>query len=501
MRCYSCDYEFDNETGVCPNCGTDNRLYRAILSSSARCYNEGLELAKVRNLTGAANKLTAALRFDKMNTDARNLLGLVYFETGETVLAIREWVISKNLQAEDNEVDRYLNEIEYGPGLLQQLDDTNRKYNQALAYCQEGSRDLTRIQLKRVLKNNPRMVKARQLLALIYMQDDEYENARKELRYAMRIDGGNPLTVSYLNEVNDYLREKNEKKKSKAAKKEAVAFQDGNDTVVMPKQTFIEALDSSKGGILNILIGIVIGLLVCIFLVVPEVRQRDNSSTANALVRANENAANSATDVTALQSQVSDLQTKLDQYEGQSDVKTSYEKLIAAMSAATAGDAETAKAALSAVNRDVLDASGQAAYDNVSGTINAAAAQAAFDAAETARNSGDYDTAITQYLACLAINERYSDGDALYRIAQCYEKKNDTANAVVYYQKLAEYFPDTKNGRKAARKVTSLGGAAAETNTTDNTGAVTDMTGTAADNTGATADTTTEAAQQGDTQQ
>ena len=71
MRCYSCDYEFDNETGVCPNCGTDNRLYRAILSSSARCYNEGLELAKVRNLTGAANKLTAALRFDKMNTDAR----------------------------------------------------------------------------------------------------------------------------------------------------------------------------------------------------------------------------------------------------------------------------------------------------------------------------------------------------------------------------------------------------------------------------------------------
>lgn len=489
MRCYSCDYEFENETGICPNCGTDNRLYRGILASSARCYNEGLELAKVRNLTGAANKLTAALRFDKMNTDARNLLGLVYFETGETVLAIREWVISKNLQPDGNEVDRYLNEIEYGPGLLQQMDDTNRKYNQALSYCQEGSRDLTRIQLKRVLKNNPKMVKARQLLALIYMQDDEYENARKELRIAMRIDGGNPLTVSYLNEVNDYLREKNEKKKGKsAAKKEAVSFQDGNDTVVMPKQTFIEALDSSKGGILNILIGIVIGLLVCIFLVVPEVRQRENSSTANALVSANENAANSATDVTALQAQVSDLQTKLDQYEGQSDVKTSYEKLIAAMSAATAGDVETAKAALSAVNRDVLDTSGQAAYDNVSGTINAAAAKAAYDAGETARNSGDYDTAIAQYLACLAIDERYADGDALYRIAQSYEKKNDTANAVIYYQKLAEYFPDTKNGRRAARKVTSLG-----SSTTDNSTTPTDNTGAA--------DTTTDAAQQGDTQQ
>ena len=30
-----------------------------------------------------------------MNIDARNLLGLVYFETGEVVEALTEWVISK----------------------------------------------------------------------------------------------------------------------------------------------------------------------------------------------------------------------------------------------------------------------------------------------------------------------------------------------------------------------------------------------------------------------
>lgn len=458
MKCYVCDFEFDNEQGICPNCGTDNGLYVSILQNSVRCYNEGLELAKVRNLTGAANKLTAALRFNKRNTDARNLLGLVYFETGETVLAIREWVISKNLQPEDNDVDRYLHEIQYGPGLLEKLDETNRKYNQALSYCHEGSRDLTRIQLKRVLKNQPKMVKARLLLALIYMQDNEYEAARKELRTAMRIDGGNPLTVSYLNEVNDVLRERSEKRrrKSSSSGKESVAFQDGNDTVVMPRQTFIEALDASKGGILNIIIGMVIGLLVSIFLIVPEVRQRENSNTANALVSANENAANSATDVNTLQQQVADLTARLEKYEGQADVKTSYEDLIRAMTAAENADAQTAKTALSSVNRDLLDSSGQTAYDNVSGTVNAAAAQTAFDAGEAARSSGDYDTAITNYLAVLALDEHFSDGDALYRIAQCYEKKEDYANAVTYYQKLAEAFPDTSNGRKAARKVTSL---------------------------------------------
>lgn len=33
-----------------------------------------------------------------MNTNARNLLGLVYFEMGESVKALSEWVISKSLQ-------------------------------------------------------------------------------------------------------------------------------------------------------------------------------------------------------------------------------------------------------------------------------------------------------------------------------------------------------------------------------------------------------------------
>ena len=38
----------------------------------------------------------------KYNIHARNLLGLVYFETGEVVAALSEWVISKNMQPENN---------------------------------------------------------------------------------------------------------------------------------------------------------------------------------------------------------------------------------------------------------------------------------------------------------------------------------------------------------------------------------------------------------------
>lgn len=59
-----------------------------------------------------------------MNIDARNLLGLVYFETGEVVEALTEWVISKNYQPRDNAASRYLNEIQNNPSRLDTINQT-----------------------------------------------------------------------------------------------------------------------------------------------------------------------------------------------------------------------------------------------------------------------------------------------------------------------------------------------------------------------------------------
>ena len=67
--------------------------YNKIIRLSNTLYNVGLEKAKVRDLSGAADSLRKSLRFNKANTQARNLLGLVYLEMGETVDALSEWVI------------------------------------------------------------------------------------------------------------------------------------------------------------------------------------------------------------------------------------------------------------------------------------------------------------------------------------------------------------------------------------------------------------------------
>ena len=87
-------------------------------------YNEGLERAKVRDLTGAKEKLRQCLKVNKTNTQARNLLGLVYFELGELVEALTEWVISTTYQKEKNIATDYIATVQANQAALDSINNT-----------------------------------------------------------------------------------------------------------------------------------------------------------------------------------------------------------------------------------------------------------------------------------------------------------------------------------------------------------------------------------------
>lgn len=156
-----------------PKCGADIRLYRKIIYASNQYYNLGLARAKARDLTGAAECLRTSLQLYKKNISARNLLGLVYYEMGEAALALKEWVISKNLRHRGNIADDYIRDMRDNRQSLDSADHSIRKFNQALEYAKTGSKDMAVIQLKKVINVNPRMIKAYQLLALLYMEDQK----------------------------------------------------------------------------------------------------------------------------------------------------------------------------------------------------------------------------------------------------------------------------------------------------------------------------------------
>ena len=112
MICPNCGNNMSDKKKRCDRCGTDMTIYRKIYSASNQYYNNGLAKAKVRDLSGAVVALKSSLELNKMNMNARNLLGLVYYEMGETVAALSEWVISRHFQPSDNDAEEYINKVQ-----------------------------------------------------------------------------------------------------------------------------------------------------------------------------------------------------------------------------------------------------------------------------------------------------------------------------------------------------------------------------------------------------
>ena len=134
MRCIYCGTPLSG-IDYCTGCGADITVLKRIVRISNLLYNEGLEKATVRDLSGAVACLKRSLKFNKENIDARNLLGLVYFESGEVVAALSEWVISKNFCPVDNPANEYIAKLQANKNRLDTINLTIRKYNQSLIYC------------------------------------------------------------------------------------------------------------------------------------------------------------------------------------------------------------------------------------------------------------------------------------------------------------------------------------------------------------------------------
>ena len=164
-------------------------------------YNLGLERANLGDLSGAAGFLKRALRFDKYCKDARNLLGLIFYETGETTDALCQWVISINLDPEKNDADRYLAEVQRNPMQLQVDSAAIRKFNQALSTAQNDGEDLAIIQLQHLVSEKPHYLKAQLLLATLYMRKGEFKKAGRSLLEVLKVDRNNPRALLLLDEV------------------------------------------------------------------------------------------------------------------------------------------------------------------------------------------------------------------------------------------------------------------------------------------------------------
>ncbi len=269
MVCPNCQSNISDKRIQCDRCGQDLALYKRIYKASNMYYNNGLTRAKVRDLSGAVVALKKSLELNKSNTNARNLLGLVYFEMGETVAALSEWVISRYFMPDGNDADKYIDDIQENPTRLDGLNQAIKRYNNALVFAKQGSDDLATIQLKRVIQLNPHFIRAYHLLSVLYMKNGENERAKRCLLKVARIDVSNTTTLRYLKELEPQHAQKRDGESSLGSDKDATSS-------IIPLSSYREDKPNIMAFV-NLVIGVLIGLAVAIFLILPSIKKDDIS--------------------------------------------------------------------------------------------------------------------------------------------------------------------------------------------------------------------------------
>ena len=411
-------------------------------------YNDGLKRARIRDMSGAIGSLKKSLQYNSENIAARNLLGLVYYGRGEVGEALVEWILSKNFQSHENIANYYIKKLQENPTELEKVNQAIRKFNQSLDYCYQDGEDLAIIQLKIVVDAHPTFLKAYQLLSLLYIHTQQYGKAKHTLKAAHKLDTTNDITLRYMHEMNELRRKRAIKQAEKKEEKpQTVTYNIGNETIIQPASSGVKE-NAGLMTVINIIIGIVVGVAVMWFLIMPAV----NRSTAD---RTNKQVREFSDQIAEQEAQISALQTELESYRATSEetenaqqtaksTLDSYEIVLSMYDHYLNQDMSDSAMVeeLLKVNADSLGTLGREQFDTMTGDIYSRYSEVLYSTAQENFQVANYADAITNLSTVMQMNEGYDDGQAMWLLAQAYEASGDTENANTWKQKVEENYPD-----------------------------------------------------------
>ena len=425
--------------------------YDVTLERIANCYyNLGLERAKLRDLSGAAELLKKALHYDKYQREARNLLGLIFFEMGEVADALVQWVISMNLLPEENPADYYLDEIQRKPAILRICSDNVKRFNQALDYAQHNNKDLAVFQLNQVISDSPNYVKAHILLALLYMDRGDWIKAGKSLYLVLKIDRNNPKALVLMDVV---------KKNSGRAEIEQSKLKNvfshrkmTDDDVMMPQE--IRQLSPWSVSLL-LLLGTGIGLFVFYLLMLPAGIRSANAKNNQELIAytekldaANQKLSNVEEEKSKLQKSYDDAKANLDRYENQNaSFMAQYQSLVNINNALSTGDILAAAEAYTKLDQSsITDSSLQNMLNTVKSQMEGNVYLRLQEMGTAAWNAGKTDEALQYFTWSVKIRR---EAENLFLLARLQQSMGNTTEANQNFDSVVGEFPSSPYAERA----------------------------------------------------
>ena len=464
MICPKCGNQLPASRNHCGVCGADLTAYKKIMRLSNFYYNQGLECAQVRDLSGAVVMLKKSLDMNKRNTEARNLLGLVYYEMGEIVAALGEWVISKHFQPEENRADEYMEKVQSNPTKLDAMNQAIKKYNLALESAKQDGMDLAILQLKKVVSLNPNFIRAGQLLALLYMKNGEKERARKLLQRLAAVDVANTTTLRYLKEITAPTPvEETEESESIA---------EGVSGVTMRRPTGYTEDKPNVMAWVTLFIGALIGVLVTFFLIVPTAKENIRAEFAKEQLDYSSELRIKEAAINALETESELWQEKYNEavrelssieipeydetmYDAFFEALRVYEKLQA-LEEPTLEDQLAVAETFSLVDAERMEnTDAKALYKALTKTLYETVAEPAYNLGRERYDEEDYEGSRDLLLA--AYRYGYVTDYCYYYLAKSYQLLEDYEQAAVYYKLLMEEFPESSLVKYVKTRLKEMG--------------------------------------------
>ncbi len=287
MKCLRCGKEIAPYDVVCHNCGARVQVMKQIDRISNKYYNKAIRQIKGSNLSGALESLGLSVGFNSKNINALNLMGLVYFEIGETAKAIECFILSSNRQKRNNRALQYIEYIDRNISEIDKMDMGAKLYNEVLHKMKSenlGMADPKRIhrvletsakKLESALKFNSKLLKAINLLTLCYIMLGERSKALELNKTVLYTDVTNREAAIYFNILCPDRTRPPIKMTETAPKKESKT-----EVLTAPVESQGFFTSSMFMEVVAFLLGILACTAVFVFLVIPGINENKIEKTA-----------------------------------------------------------------------------------------------------------------------------------------------------------------------------------------------------------------------------
>ena len=241
---------------------------------------------------------------------------------------------------------------------------------------------------------------------------------------------------------------------------EAIRYQSDNEIIIQPLNVKEPKSTMGTSTVVNILIGIVLGVLATYFLIRPGILQSMQSRAQEDSRVYGEQLDAKTAQIVELEQQIADLNTEnaslheqLDSYVGTDGTLQIFDNLLDAARGYIENptDLETAEETLEAIaeGAEITDTSEafQNLYQALLDAVGPGISAKYYTTGYQFYSNGDYKSAIADLEKAVYYDS--ANGEALFALGNAYRRNEDEDKAAEAYNQVIEFFPGTEKARRS----------------------------------------------------